>query len=618
MRFSYQWLTEWVDTELTAEQAAERLTAAGLEVDEFTTLGEHLDGVVVGRIVACERHPDADRLQVCTVDAGLEEPLQIVCGAPNARQGLFAPVATIGSRLPNGMKIKAAKLRGVASEGMLCSSPELGVGDDASGLLELPVGLVPGTPLVEALNLPDHVIELDLTPNRADCLSIRGIAHELVALDAGGLRTLAFDAVRATIERRMPVDLTSGAGCPRYVGRVIEGVDPTAPTPSWMVQRLERCGIRSLGPIVDVTNYVLLELGQPMHAFDLDRLDSGIRVRRAEAGERLKLLNDQEIELDPDLLVIADHREPVALAGIMGGLPSSVQDSTRDILLESAWFDPAVIIGKARRFGLATDSSHRFERGVDPELQVLAIERATQLIVDIAGGEPGPVVDRVEDADLPQPSTIALRPGRVNHVLGTELEPPAMHDVLVRLGMAVDADADDIDQDACTAALGAPRSCDRRRPDRGNRPRRGLRRPAGARARWAPACPRAERTSNAAGRPGQRAPGARFPGNHFSWSFVAEELLERFGLAAQAQPLANPLSQDMAVLRTSLVPGLVQTVAANLRKQQARIRLYETGHVFEATRGGLRRVRAAGRWRWPVGHGSSRGPPIAGTSISSI
>jgi phenylalanyl-tRNA synthetase beta chain len=585
MRFSYQWLTEWVDTELTAEQAAERLTAAGLEVDEFTTLGDRLDGVLVGRIVACEPHPDADRLQVCRVDAGLEEPLQIVCGAPNAREGLIAPVATIGSRLPNGMKIKAAKLRGVASQGMLCSSPELGIGEDASGLLELPEDRVPGTPLVEALGLPDHVIELDLTPNRADCLSIRGIAHELVALGAGTLRAPSIDSVPATIERTVPVELATGAGCPRYVGRVIEGVDPTAPTPAWMVQRLERCGVRSLGPIVDVTNYVLLELGQPMHAFDLARLDSGIRVRRAASGERLKLLNDQEIELDPDLLVIADHREPVALAGIMGGLPSSVQDSTRDILLESAWFDPAVIIGKSRRFGLATDSSHRFERGVDPELQALAIERATQLIVDIAGGAPGPVVDRTEDAELPRQSPITLRPGRVNHVLGTELEPAVMHDVLVRLGMSVDGDAGAASWSVMPPSARRDLAIEEDLVEEIARVVGYDVLPAHAPGgRLRAHVPSERRTPlDALGSELQ----ARGFQEIISWSFVAEELLERFGLAAQAQPLANPLSQDMAVLRTSLVPGLVQTVAANLRKQQARIRLYETGHVFEALEAGF-------------------------------
>jgi len=578
MRFSYQWLTEWVATDLDAEQAAERLTAAGLEVDELTRLGGELDGVVVGRIEACEPHPDADRLQVCSVDVGHDDRLQIVCGAPNARAGLLAPVATVGSRLPGGMKIRAAKLRGVESAGMLCSAPELEIGEDASGLLELADDLEIGAPLASALGLPDHAIELDLTPNRADCLSIRGIAREFAALEAGALREPSIEPVAEGSSRELPIELEPGSGCPRYVGRVIEGVDPSAPTPPWMVQRLERCGVRSLGPIVDVTNYVLLELGQPMHAFDLARLQGGIRVRRAAVGETLELLNDQTIELDPELLVIADHAGPVALAGIMGGVPTSVQDGTRDILLESAWFDPAVIIGKARRFGLTTDSSHRFERGVDPELQQLAIERATRLITEIAGGTPGPVIDRSDAGAMPARPRIALRPVRVNHVLGTELAPDEMGRVLERLGMSLDRgdeawtvvppsnrrdlaiEEDLIEEIARVVGYD-------RLPTRapGGRLRAQIR-------------SESETGVDAIGDALQ----ARGFREIITWSFVGQDLLDAFGLSVAAQPLANPLSQDMAVLRTSLVPGLVRTVATNLRKQQARIRLYETGHVFAA------------------------------------
>ena len=590
MRFSYQWLTEWVDTDLNAEQASERLTAAGLEVDALTRLGGELDGVVVGRIEACEPHPDADRLQVCTVDVGQDETLQIVCGAPNARAGLRAPVATVGSRLPGGMKIRAAKLRGVESMGMLCSAPELQIGEDASGLLELADDLEIGAPLARALGLPDHAIELDLTPNRADCLSIRGIAREFSALEAGSLREPAIEPVPAVGTRELTIELAPGAGCPRYVGRIIEGVDPSAPTPPWMVQRLERCGVRSLGPIVDVTNYVLLELGQPMHAFDLDRLDGGIRVRRAEAGETLELLNDQTIELDAELLVIADHAWPIALAGIMGGLPTSVQSGTRDILLESAWFDPAVIIGKARRFGLATDSSHRFERGVDPELQRVAIDRATRLILEIAGGTPGPVLDRKDAEALPDRPRIKLRPTRVNRLLGTELAPDRLGQVLARLGMTVErgdhawpvvppsnrrdlAIEEDLIEEI--ARVVGYDHLPTRSP--GGRLRAQVR-------------SESETGVDAIGDALQ----ARGFREIITWSFVGQDLLDAFGLAEAAQPLANPLSLDLAVLRTSLVPGLVQTVAANLRKQQARIRLYESGHVFSAGPGGFEEDRRLG------------------------
>lgn len=578
MRFSHDWLKHWVNTDSTAEAVAERLTSAGLEVDALDVLGSGLDGVVVGRIERCEPHPDADRLQVCSVDVGTEQPLGIVCGAPNARVGLVAPVATVGSKLPNGMKIKATKLRGVASSGMLCSAPELGLGEDASGLLELPDTLDPGQPLVDALDLPDHVFELDLTPNRADCLSIRGIARELAALDGSTLTPPDITAVQAASARSVPIELVDSTACPRYVGRVIEGVDPTARTPAWMVQRLERCGVRSLGPIVDATNYVLLELGQPMHAFDMDRIDTGIRVRRAEAGETLDLLNGQKIELDKELLVIADHAGPVALAGIMGGDPTAVTDGTRDILLESAWFDPAVIIGKARRFGLATDSSHRFERGVDPELQAIAIERATALIVDIAGGTPGPVMDVIEASALPQSSAIELRPERVNRVLGSDLETATMVDVLRSLGMQIDESADPL--------VVVPPSIRRdlaievdlieeiaRVVGYDHLPSRA----PGGRLRAVAASERSTSLERI-GRDLQ----ARGFREIISWSFVPQAALDQLGLGADAQPLANPLSQEMAVLRTSLLPGLVSTASANLRRQSRRLKLYESGHVFEA------------------------------------
>lgn len=578
MRFSHDWLKTWVSTDSAAEQVAERLTAAGLEVDGIDVLGGELEGVVVGRIERCDPHPDADRLQVCQVNVGGNELLGIVCGAPNARAGLLAPVARVGSKLPNGMKIKAAKLRGVASTGMLCSAPELGLGEDASGLLELADDLTPGQPLIEALGLPDHVIELDLTPNRADCLSIRGIARELAALEGSSLTPPDIQPVEDASARAIPIELIDAAACPRYVGRVVKGVDPTARTPAWMVQRLERCGVRSLGPIVDVTNYVLLELGQPMHAFDLDRLDSGIRVRRAEPGETLDLLNGQTVELDGDLLVIADHSGPVALAGIMGGDPTAVTNETRDILLESAWFDPAVIIGKARRFGLSTDSSHRFERGVDPELQAIAVERATALIIEIAGGKPGPVMDITDEASLPRSASIELRPDRVNRVLGSSLPTSEMIDLLERLGMHVDDRAD--------ALLVTPPSIRRdlaievdlieeiarvvgydRLPSRA----------PGGRLR---AFAESERKTplQQIGRDLQ----ARGFREIISWSFVPGDSLEQLGMGDGAQPLANPLSQEMAVLRTSLLPGLISTASSNLRHQLRRLKLYETGHVFEA------------------------------------
>jgi len=578
MRFSLNWLRQWVPTELDAQAVADRLTAAGLEVDSLEPVGQALDGVVAAGIVECKPHPDADRLKVCTVDDGSGDLLTIVCGAPNARTGLIAPLARVGTVLPGGLKIKAAKLRGIESTGMLCSSPELGLGEDASGLMELDDSIAPGTPLSQALGLPDHIIEVDLTPNRADCLSIRGIARELAAIESLECREPEIADVPAMIEAAPDIDLRAPEDCPRYVGRYIEEIDPTASTPAWMVERLERSGLRSRGPGVDVTNYVLLELGQPMHAFDADRIEGGIRVRRAETGDRITLLDGQTIEPDDDMLLICDHARPVALAGIMGGAESAVGEGTRRILLESAWFNPASIIGKGRRLGLATDSSHRFERGVDPQLQRTAIERATALIVEIAGGKPGPVVECVDSAHLPGLPEIKLRPARVNHLLGTALTDAEIADRLRCLGMQVEADGESFRV-----------------------------RPPSARRDLALEVDLIEEVARLTGYDElpSTAPGGRLRAvvesersvaldqirltlqargfqEIISWSFVSAEELDRLGLPHTAQPLANPLSQEMAVLRTSLLPGLLRTAASNLRHQQSRVRLYETGHVFHA------------------------------------
>ncbi|MEM7054297.1 MAG: phenylalanine--tRNA ligase subunit beta [Pseudomonadota bacterium] len=577
MRFSYSWLREWVDIGLTAEQIAERFTSAGLEADSITPLGVGLDGVVVGEIVECQPHPDADRLRVCQVEYGQDEPVTIVCGAPNARIGLKAPLATIGSELPGGFRIKPAKLRGVPSFGMLCSAPELGLGDDKSGLLELPPSSQAGLNIVEALALPDWVIELDLTPNRADCLSMRGIAHELGAIESVHVNQPEIAEVEAVNDRTMDIELIDAVDCPRYVGRVIESIDPQAKTPDWMVQRLERCGLRSLGPIVDVTNYVLLELGQPMHAFDLAQISGGIRVRRASQNEVLTLLDGSEIKADDDMLLIADHEKPLALAGIMGGAGSAVAEQTRDILLESAWFNPTAISGRARRLGLATDSSHRFERGVDPCLQTIAIERATALIVEIAGGRPGPVIDQQDGEYMPQAVDIGLRVVRVNRLLGTTLESVEIENALRRLGMQVESDGQtlivrppsrrrdleiEVDLIEEVARLVGYDHLPSARP--GGRLFSQV---------------RSERmTPDRLVRDSLQARGFQ---EIMTWSFVSEQDLQQLALFESAQPLANPLSVEHAIMRTSLLPGLVKTASANLRHQQSRLRLFEVGHVFK-------------------------------------
>ncbi|MGD8313090.1 MAG: phenylalanine--tRNA ligase subunit beta, partial [Gammaproteobacteria bacterium] len=383
MRFSEKWLREWVDPPVSTSELVDQLTMAGLEVDAFEPASAALDGVVVGEVVSVAAHPDADKLRVCSVSIGGEDSLQVVCGAPNVRAGSRYPLATVGTVMPDGMEIRRSRLRGVESCGMLCSARELGLGEDHAGLLELPADAVAGISLVEMLALDDTLIEIDLTPNRGDCLGIEGIAREVGALTRTPVTPVAIAAVPAERPDRFAVDVQAPAACPRYLGRIVRGIDATARTPLWMQERLRRGGMRSLGPVVDVTNYVLLELGQPMHAFDLDRLAGGIQVRYARADEQLALLDERTVTLTPETLLIADQEKPLAMAGVMGGVDSGVTGSTTDLFLECAFFTPESIAGRARQYAMHTESAYRFERGVDPALQARAIERATALILDI-------------------------------------------------------------------------------------------------------------------------------------------------------------------------------------------------------------------------------------------
>jgi len=435
MRFSESWLREWVNPPLAAQALCDQLSMAGLEVDALEPVAPAFSGVVIGAVEAVEPHPDATKLRVCRVDVGAEEPLQIVCGAANVAAGQRVPVARIGALLPGDFKIKKAKLRGVASQGMICSASELGLAESSDGIMTLPGDAPVAEDLRAWLALDDHAIELDLTPDRSDCLSIAGVAREVGVLNRLGVTEPAAKPVALAHDDRHAVVLAAKAACPRYVCRIIRDLDPNAKTPLWMAERLRRSGLRPISPMVDVTNYVLLELGQPLHAFDLAKLDGPIQVRLSQAGERLALLNGEEVELDDDSLVIADSKGPVAMAGIMGGAGTAVSETTCDILLESAFFAPAAIAGRARRYGLHTDSSHRFERGVDPMLQQRAIERATALLLAIAGGRPGPLVEALSEADLPRPASLLLRRRRIQQVLGITPEDTQVVDILTRLGM---------------------------------------------------------------------------------------------------------------------------------------------------------------------------------------
>ncbi|HEY5805025.1 MAG TPA: phenylalanine--tRNA ligase subunit beta [Lysobacter sp.] len=582
MKFSENWLRQHVPTTATRDQLAATLTAIGLEVEDLTVLGESLDGVVVAHIVSAERHPEADRLQVCQVDTG-NGIVQIVCGAPNARPGLKAPLAMVGANLPGGIAIKAAKLRGVESSGMLCSARELGIDADASGLLELPEEATVGQALTDCLGLPDASIEIKLTPNRADCFSVRGIAYDVAAALASEVQ--AFDAapVAAQSDATLKVELQAGARVPRFVGRVIDNVDAKVPTPAWMAERLRRSGVRPISFLVDVTQYVMLELGQPMHAFDKATLEGAVVVRPARAGEELKLLDGRTVALDEEFLVVADSRggngaRAVALGGIMGGFDTRVTDDTRDVFLEAAHWVPSAIIGRSRKLGLHTDAGHRFERGVDPELPRIAVEYATRLILDIAGGVTGPVIEAVLPEHLQPSQPIVLRRARLARVLGLQVADAEVERILRALGLSVETLADGwrvvppsrrfdlaIEEDLIEEIArihgydAIPTTL-----------------PTGAARLVAPSETRVEDSS------ARRQMAARDYLEAVNYAFVDADLLSKWGKEDGAVPLANPLSAELGVMRTALLPGLVAALARNTVRQQPRVRLFELGNVFGA------------------------------------
>ncbi len=576
MKFSEAWLREWTDPPLDTAALVERLTMAGLEVDSVEPAASDFSGVVVGRVLSVAPHPDADRLRLCRVDVGAEAPLDIVCGAPNVAEGMHVPTALVGASLPGGMRIRKAKLRGAPSFGMLCSARELGLAEEASGLMALPADAAPGTDLRELLGLDDQVIDIDITPNRGDCLSLAGIAREVATLTDSPLRVPDMVPVAPVLDDRFPVRVTAPAACPRYLGRVVRGVDPAAPTPLWMQERLRRGGLRSLGPLVDVTNYVMLELGQPMHAFDLARLEGGIEVRMARAEEGLVLLDGRAVTLADDTLVIADRRRVLALAGIMGGEASGVGPETRDLFLECAFFSPLAVSGRARRYGLQTDSSYRFERGVDPALQARAMERATALLLEIAGARPGPVVEVASAEHLPQTAPIGLRRARLDQQLGLAIPDAEVERSLGGLGMQVERVADgwrvrppsfrfDIAIEADLVEEVARIHGYDRLPRR--LPQGGVEMPPRPDARLDRDRLRAALVDR---------------GYHeiITYTFIDPEWQRALDPDQAPLALANPLSAEMSVMRTSLWPGLLQTLAYNRNRQQERVRIFETGLIF--------------------------------------
>lgn len=576
MRFSEAWLREYVNPAIDTDALVHQLTMAGLEVDSVTPAAGDFKGVVVAEILDAQPHPEADRLRICQVGAGLDQPLQIVCGAPNARIGIRVPLALVGALLPGGLEIKSAKLRGIESFGMLCSQKELGIEEDASGLMELPLDAPIGMALRDYLQLDDQLIEVDLTPNRADCLSVEGIAREVALLNALSIQSPETEVPAPVIDDIWPIKVQAPEACPRYLGQLIRGVNRHAGTPQWLKEKLRRSGLRSLDVIVDVTNYILLELGQPLHAFDVDRLEGGVCVRWARDGESLHLLNGQQVTLESETLVIADDRKVLALAGIMGGSDSAVSETTQDIFIECAYFEPSLMMGKARRYGLSTDSSHRFERGVSFDLQSRALARATQLLLTLAGGQAGPVVERVSLEHLPSRPQILLRAERIEKILGLSIPHERVMKILQGLGMTPERDPLGWRVTAPAARFDIALEADLieevgRVYGYDHLPRRQ------------PVIPAVMLPISETRLTLDRAKDLLVDRGYqeaITYSFVEAGIQQLIDPGVEPLALKNPLSQELAVMRTSLWPGLLDAAIKNSHRQQDRVRLFESGLTF--------------------------------------
>ncbi|MEQ1143946.1 phenylalanine--tRNA ligase subunit beta [Acinetobacter soli] len=576
MKISESWLRTWVNPAIDSETLTDQLTMLGLEVDELAPIAKPFTGVVVGEVLSVEQHPDADRLRVTTVNIGNGEPLQIVCGAPNVRVGMKAPVATIGAVLPGDFKIKKGKLRGIESQGMLCGASEIDLEDKIDGLLELPQDAPVGTNIRDYLKLDDHVIDISITPNRGDCFSIRGIAREIGVINQLAVTPPVIAAVESSILEQKQVHLATD-GAPRYLGRAIKNVNVQAQTPDWMAHALSCSGIRTHSILVDITNYVLMELGQPMHAFDLAKIDGDIHVRQAADQEKLVLLNEQEVELNPDIMVIADNSKALAIAGIMGGLDSSVTDETRDIFLESAFFAPLAIAGRARRFGLHTDSSQRYERGVDFELPMLAMHRASELIQQYAGGEFGPISVAEKAELLPKRDPITLHQSQVDALLGYRVETDFITDALQRLGCEVTVVATGewhvvppshrfdlaIYQDLIEEVV---------RIHGYDNIQIALPKIDVQLAQYQDHLELAALRQTVATLGYQEA---------ISFSFADLKLEKQLNPKVNPLALANPISSDLAVMRSTLLSSLIPCVQHNLNRQQSRVRFFELGLRFD-------------------------------------
>lgn len=579
MKFALSWLREWVAADLDAEEIGRRITTAGLEVDGIAVDGAGLDGVVIGEIVAAEKHPNADRLSLCQVDAGDGETVDVVCGAPNARAGLRTAFAAPGVRLPDGLKLRRSKIRGVVSNGMLCSAAELGLGSDADGIMELPQDAPVGSNLAAYLGLPDAVIDIDITPNRGDCFSVLGVARDVSALTGVPVTGPALECPTPDIDTVHPVERPEPDCCPRFAHCVVEGIDGTAKSPLWMTERLRKSGLRAIHPVVDVTNYVMLELGQPLHAYDLDRLSGAVQPRRAKGGESLELLDDSTVELSEGTVAITDDSGVIGLAGIMGGKSTMVTDSTRNVFFEGAFWPPSVMAGRARTYGMHTDASVRFERGVDPEQQARAVARAAELLVSIAGGRVGPVIDDFDAELIPERPAITLTSKRLRQVLGAEIPSGEVTSILEGLGLCVTA-ADD-------AWRVVPPSF---------RFDIGMEDDLVEEVARIYGYDNIEEATGTAGLPLEAIPEGRVDTSTLAADLVARDYTEviTYSFVPRAADeaisgrknelvLSNPISAEMDVMRTSLWPGMLRVAELNVSRQQDRVRIFEIGKTYHGS-----------------------------------
>ena len=576
MKFSESWLREWVNPDISSDELTHQITMAGLEVDGIDPVAGEFSGVVVGEVVECGQHPDADKLQVTKVNVGADELLDIVCGAKNCRLGLKVAVATVGAVLPGNFKIKKAKLRGQPSFGMLCSESELGLADSADGIIELPLDAPIGKDIREYLDLNDTTIDVDLTSNRGDCLGIKGLAREVGVLNGMEVSAPEITPIAPSIDDALDITITAGEACPRYLGRIIKNIDVKAQTPLWMVEKLRRCGIRSIDAVVDITNYVLLEQGHPMHAFDLSKIDGAIDVRFAKEEEKLTLLDENEVSLSPETLLIADDSKALAMAGIFGGLNSGVTPDSKDIFLESAYFAPLAILGKARQYGLHTDASHRYERGVDPQLQRDAMERATALLLDIVGGEAGPIVEAKHEEHIPGEQKVSLRREKLDGRIGYHIEDAKVTEILTRLGFSVE-----FSNDVWQVSVPAYRFDISIEVDLieevarifgyNNIPNVSPSATLAMREQKEANLPLSKLRQTLINRGYQEA---------ITYSFVDPKVQNLVYPDQDFMTLPHPISSEMSVMRLGLWTGLLQSVIYNQNRQQNRVRLFETGLRF--------------------------------------